>query len=116
MDKKGRLIPTVRIAPMSQHEEEEQARSTRTAEDQLLAAMLDHPDNSLAELGKACGWLTQKDEPQKSKLHRVMKRLEKDNLAKLFRDTWQLTDKGKTAAKTKQNDEIVKANARARFD
>jgi len=40
----------------------------------------------------------QNGDPYKSKVHRVMLRLQKSGLVKNHRETWQLTDPGKAAA------------------
>ena len=97
-DSKGRLIPTVRAVPVTQHEEETEAHCARSDEDELLVAMLES-GRSVAQLATACGWTLQNGDPYKSKVHRVMQRLLRSGLVKSHRDTWQLTDPGKNAAK-----------------
>ena len=97
-DSKGRLIPTVRAVSVTQHEEETEAHYARSDEDELLVAMLE-PGRSVAQLAAACRWTLQNGDPHKSKAHRVMLRLQKSGLVKNHRDTWQLTEPGKTAAK-----------------
>jgi hypothetical protein len=97
MDKKGRLIPTVRAVWISDAETERETEDARSDEDTLLQAML-IPGLSIAKLAEACGWLTSKGDPHKSKVDRTMKRLEKDKLAQLKRGTWGLTETGKTSA------------------
>jgi hypothetical protein len=96
-DSKGRLIPTVRAVPVTDQEEETQAHFARSDEDELLIAMLE-PGQSVAELAKACGWASDKGTPYKSKVHRVMLRLQKSGLVKNHREQWQLTEPGKTTA------------------
>jgi AAA domain len=103
VDTNGRLIPTVRAMPISEGEEESQARRTREDEDRLLAAMLSKADHqSIADLARACGWVTQNKEPQKSKVHRILERLEKKpKLVKKERGgEWVLTEDGKITART----------------
>ena len=56
------------------------------------------PGQSIADLAKACSWLTPGGEPYKSKVQRVLKRLEKDKLVATKRGVATLTDAGKTAA------------------
>jgi hypothetical protein len=97
MDKKGRLIPTVRAVWISDAETERATEDARTDEDALLQAML-MPSQSIANLAEACGWQTSKGEPYKSKVQRVLKRLEKDKLVSTKRGVATLTEAGKTAA------------------
>jgi hypothetical protein len=99
MDKKGRLIPTVRAAWMSDAETERETEHARSDEDTLLSAML-IPGRSIADLATACGWVTSKGEPHKSKVDRTMKRLAADKFAIKKRSTWVLSDAGKKAAET----------------
>jgi hypothetical protein len=99
MDKKGRLIPTVRAVWISDAETERATEDARSDEDTLLQAML-VPGQPVAKLARACGWLTSKGEPHKSKVDRTMKRLAADKLVTKKRDGWMLTDAGKKAAET----------------
>jgi hypothetical protein len=97
MDKKGRLIPTVKAVWISDAETERETEHARGDEDVLLRAML-MPGQSMADLAHACGWQTSAGEPHKSKVHRVIKRLEKDKLVTTKRGVWTLSEAGKTAA------------------
>jgi hypothetical protein len=97
MDAKGRLIPTVRAVWISDAETERETEYARGDEDTLLRALL-IPGQSIAELAKACHWLTAAGEPYKSKVQRVLKRLERDKLVTTKRGVAALTDAGKTAA------------------
>ena len=97
MDSKGRLIPTVKVVLVSEHEEAAQKQKTRNEEDQLLAAVAENADQSMAELARACGWLWQNGEPAKSKVERVLKRLKAEKLVKYSRGRWVLTPDGKKA-------------------
>jgi hypothetical protein len=96
-DKKGRLMPTVRAVWISDAETERETEAARGDEDALLRAML-MPDQSIADLANTCGWRTSSGDPHKSKVHRVVKRLEKDKLAVLKLGAWSLTGSGKTSA------------------
>jgi AAA domain/CHC2 zinc finger len=97
IDKKGRHIPTVRAVAISESDKDDLARTTRSNEDRLLVAMLE-PGRSVEALASACGWISSGGEAQKSKAHRIIKSLEKSALVRLHRGTYELTDKGKTAA------------------
>jgi DNA-binding MarR family transcriptional regulator len=59
-------------------------------EDALLRAIL-MPDQSMADLADACGWPT-------SKVQRILKRLEKENLVSTKRGVAALTEAGKIVA------------------
>jgi hypothetical protein len=97
MDKKGRIIPTVRAVWISDAETERETEDARSDEDALLKAML-IPGQSIADLATACGWCTSSGEPYKSKVQRVLKRLDKDKLVVTKRGVATLTDSGKTSA------------------
>jgi AAA domain len=97
MDKKGRIIPTVRAVWISDSENARETEDARSDEDALLKTML-MPGQSLADLANACGWRTSTGEPYKSKVQRVLKRLEKDKLVATKRGVATLTDAGKAAA------------------
>jgi hypothetical protein len=97
VDKKGRHIPTVRAVAISESDKDDLARTTRSNEDQLLVAMIE-PGRSVEALATACGWRSSAGEAQKSKAYRTIKSLEKSGLVRLHRGTYELTDKGKTAA------------------
>jgi hypothetical protein len=97
MDQKGRLIPTVKAVWISDAETERETEHARSDEDVLLRALL-IPDQSIADLAKACNWLTSSGDPYKSKVQRVLKRLEGDKLVTTKRGTAVLTDVGKKAA------------------
>ena len=98
VDKKGRLVPTVRTVALSEAEEAEVAQGSRRDEDQLLMALLSHSDCSIADLARACGWLLTDGQPAKSKTYRTAERLRADKLAKRTRGRWGLTDDGRKAA------------------
>jgi hypothetical protein len=97
MDAKGRLIPTVRAVWISDAETERETEDARSDEDTLLEAML-MPGQSIANLANACGWHISSGDAYKSKVQRVLKRLEKDKLVSTKRGEATLTEAGKAAA------------------
>jgi hypothetical protein len=99
IDKKGRIIPTVRAVWISDSETARETEEARGDEDELLKVML-KPGQSIADLANSCGWHMSSGEPYKSKVQRVLKRLEKDKLVVTRRGVATLTDAGKTAANT----------------
>jgi hypothetical protein len=110
-DKKGRLMPTVRAVWISDAETERETEDARGDEDTLLRAML-MPNLSIADLANACGWRTSTGDPYKSKVQRILKRLEKDKLANTKRGVATLTEAGKAAA----NAAAERLNAPKLFD
>lgn len=102
-DADGRLLPTVRAVPITESEEETQAHKQRTEEDRLLTEMLKLPGQSVADLARACGFLLGSGDPHKSKVQRMLTLLAKKpkpGFTDSNRDKWELTEKGKTAART----------------
>ena len=97
MDKKGRLIPTVRAVWISNSENEQQTVKARGDEDVLLKALI-QSGQSLADLAKACGWFLADGQPYKSKVQRTLNSLVKDKLVAIKRGEHLLTDAGKKAA------------------
>ena len=99
VDTKGRMSPTVRAVVITDTDKEADATAARSDEDQILVAMLERP-RSIAGLAIACNWVSSGGEPQKSKVHRVMRGLEKSGHVKKGRgDVYELTDRGSKSAK-----------------
>jgi hypothetical protein len=103
MDSKGRLIPTLKVVLVGEHEEAAQQQKIWNEEDQLLAALAENSDRSLADLARACDWVWQNGEPAKSKVERVLKRLKVAKLVNQLRGRWVLTAEGKKAASKSSN-------------
>jgi hypothetical protein len=101
IDSKGRLIPTVKAVAISEDEEAAEKQSTRDEEDQLLTALAENPNSSMADLARTCEWMWQSGVPAKSRVERVLKRLKDAKLVKQVRGQWVLTDEGKKAAGSK---------------
>jgi hypothetical protein len=102
VDSDGDLIPTVRAVAMSEDEVKAERERLHSDEDALLAAMLDHPGGSIAELAQACGWFVKDGNPAKARVQRRIDRLAKEVAPKLIRkkrDRWQLTAEGEKAAR-----------------
>jgi hypothetical protein len=98
VDTKGRLVPTVKAVVISEAEEKERSQGARADEDQLLAALAEDSDRSLACLARACGWIWQSGEPAKSRVERVLGRLHKAKLVMQVRGRWELTKEGEKEA------------------
>jgi AAA domain len=103
LDKKGRIIPTVRAVWVTEAESEQQTIKARSDEDVLLKALL-QSGQSQADLAKACNWLLQDGQPYKSKVARTLDRLVKHKLVTIKRGEHALTDAGKKAALSREED------------
>lgn len=99
VDTKGRMSPTVRAAAITDTDTDDLARTTRSAEDAILVAILEQP-RPIAALATACGWVSSGGTPAKSKAHRILGGLEKSGHVKKGRGSiYELTDRGDKAAK-----------------
>jgi hypothetical protein len=98
-DSKGRLIPSVVAVPVGDDEQEQLSKSARSDEDAVLETMLNYQNNgSIASWCQHLGWVSESGEPQKSKMHRIIKRLSEDKLTKQTRRKWSLTRLGREEA------------------
>jgi hypothetical protein len=93
-DSKGRLIPTVIAKYLSDTAQEEIAAAARTDEDQVLQAIKEGAV-SFADIAKALGWYTAKNEPNRAKSQRCLGRLKRAKLVAVERGRHVLTEKGK---------------------
>jgi hypothetical protein len=94
-DGRGRSIFTVFAKYLSDEAGEQMAESARREEDALLANINEHGHGTIAALAQRMGWLTNKGQPHKSKVHRVLKRLLEAKLVRSTRERVELTELGK---------------------
>jgi hypothetical protein len=116
VDSKGRLLPTVKAVAVTEREEATEKQGARDEENQLLTALAENPNRSLAELARACAWFWITGEPAKSKVERVLGRLKADRLVRLLRGEYVLTDEGKKAVKAAKGNEKGDENGDERDD
>jgi DNA-binding MarR family transcriptional regulator len=115
VDRKGREIPTVYAVAISEQEEEAQEASAERDEDQLLAELAKNPKRSVADLARACGWLLINGEPHKSKVDRVLKRLQADKLVKRVRGKhWRLTPEAEKMLEEEEEEQQAEDRSGAR--
>lgn len=93
-DSKGRLMPTVIAAHLSDTAQEDIAKATRSREDDLLKALHDNPSASQAKLATALGWKMKDGNPHKVQVARTLTSLTKAKLITKERDGYTLTAKG----------------------
>jgi AAA domain/Primase C terminal 2 (PriCT-2) len=101
VSKTGKLMPTVIAEPLSQAREEEMRKIARNEEDLVLEEIGNHPHSSQADIARHLGWLNQKGEIQKAKVHRIVKELKRQKLVEETRAGLSLTEKGNKAIKAK---------------
>jgi len=94
-------MPTVIAEPLSEAREEEMRKIARNEEDLVLKEIGNHPHSSQADIARQLGWLNQKGEIQKAKVHRIVKELKKQKLIEETRAGLSLTEKGNKAIKAK---------------
>jgi hypothetical protein len=80
---------------LSDQEYRERERSVHTAEDKILAFMLENENASLADTAKA----VMGNENKKSAVWRILQNLEKSKLVRKVRGKYDLTKEGEKAAK-----------------
>jgi DNA-binding PadR family transcriptional regulator len=109
VDSKDRQLPTIHAVAITAAEEEEQEASTEYDENRLLVALAGKKPLSIADLAQRCGWLLANGEPHKSKIDRILRRLQTDGLVKRVRGRkYRLTDKGRQELGAADDDEITK--------
>ena len=101
-DSKGRSIPTVMASVVTESTRTELAAKARKDEDAVLVLMLQGGGSSVAKMAEALGWIGSTGHPQKSRVQYTLKKLEADKLAENGREGWELTKKGKDAARKVQ--------------
>jgi hypothetical protein len=99
VDTKGRLVWSIYAQAVSDAEQEALKNVGHAEQGKVLRVMLDHPGCSLAEIAKQLDWLTQRKEPSKQKVHRIMMKLQKAKLVQQRLDErYVLTRSGREAA------------------
>lgn len=93
-DSKGRLMPTVIAACISEAQQEEMAKVGRANEDLVLVQLKDDGSASEAKIASALGWRFKNSDPDKSKVHRAIIKLRADKLITGARDGYVLTKEG----------------------
>jgi DNA-binding MarR family transcriptional regulator len=97
-DSKGRHIPTVIAEPLDRKQEAAIEAGVRSDEDSVLIVLAEHEGIPVSAIADRLGWRTPKGDPLKSKVFRLIERLEKAKLVAKTRGAAGLTDKGKQAA------------------
>src|SRR5947207_3835989 len=101
VDTKGRPLPTVRASVVTEAEAAADAQAAIASEDRLLIAMDKRADGTFEQWAADCRLFVNGDQmkPNKSAVHRIMRRLDKDKLVTKKGRGFVLTKEGKAAAK-----------------
>ena len=98
IDSKGRLIPTVISAYISDNEKEEIAAQKLSDENVVLNLIATNPKVSKANIAATLGWTLHSGEPHKTKAVRCLKDLERQKLIKPMRGGgYKITPEGSKA-------------------
>jgi len=94
-DSRGSEIWSVFAKPASEQEQEEIRKAIEADLAAIMMDLRDEPDLSLADLARRRSWYTKQNLPDKSKVQRRVRKLEKNKWADRDGDRLELTDKGK---------------------
>jgi hypothetical protein len=98
VDADGRKMPSVVAGPMGELEAERVQAAAETDEDLILAIVGHNKGCSVSAMARKASWTTAAGVPHKSKVARVLARLESDKLIARYRGTkYAITDAGKRA-------------------
>jgi len=96
-DKHKRDILTVVAHPIDEIQATHQAAQNVANEDAVLRAIRDNPKWSLADIARHLGWIGYQDKPERWRVQRAIKALEREKLVRKFRGKYSITEAGKTA-------------------
>jgi hypothetical protein len=93
------------VATLQTEEQAEKAvKQATTDENTVLEWLRRTPGISLANIAHNVGWVSDSGVPNKAKVHRLLKTLERLKLAKSWRGKWRITDTGKAELNGSQLD------------
>ncbi len=93
-DRKGRHFVSVVATLQTTEQAEKEIRGTLSDENTVLELLRQNPGISVADIAMNAGWISSKGTPAKSKVHRLLLNLKKDNLVRMFRKKWRITETG----------------------
>jgi AAA domain/Primase C terminal 2 (PriCT-2) len=94
-DRKGRPIVSIVASIQTDDQAETAVKAILREENTVLEWMRRYPDISIKDIALNAKWVAPSGAPLKSKVHRLMKSLQRDKLVTLHRSKWKLTDAGK---------------------
>ena len=112
-DTRGRDVPTVLAAALSDGEAAGRSAEARSDVDEVLL-QVERGAGSIADIAASLGWLGQSGNPQKSRVHRALDRLRRGGLVKQdARKGYVLTKAGQEAAVEARHDKHWRASGEA---
>jgi DNA-binding MarR family transcriptional regulator len=94
-DSRGTLIYSVFAKPASEQDQEEISKAIDADLAAIMAALRDEPGLSLTEIARRLCWRNRQNLPDKSKVQRRVRKLEKNKWAERDGDRLELSEKGK---------------------
>jgi hypothetical protein len=94
-DSRGTLIYSVFAKPASEQDQEEISKAIDADLAAIMAALRDEPGLSLTEIARRLGWYNRQNLPDKSRVQRRVRKLEKNKWAERDGDRLELAEKGK---------------------
>jgi hypothetical protein len=98
-DTRGRDVLTIIANPIDDIEASNEAAQAVANEDAVLKTLHDNPAWSFANIATAVGWVSDEGKPEKWRVQRALKRLDRDKLVRKFRGKWRVTEAGEKAIK-----------------
>jgi RecA-family ATPase len=93
-DAKGRRFVSIVATLQSEEQSEKAIGQAAQDENTVLEHLRRTPGISIANVAANAGWVSETGVPNKAKVHRLLKSLAKDKLAKFWRGKWQITTAG----------------------
>nr|BDD46903.1 hypothetical protein 33 [Paracoccaceae bacterium] len=103
LDRYGRQIETVILERLHEMDAHELRKETLKLEDKVLLLVDKYPQQSVADRCFDCGLINDQNDPQKSKMQRILAGLAEDKFIKRVRDRWELTSAGKKEVERLKN-------------
>jgi hypothetical protein len=99
LDKKGRPFVSVVAALQTAEAADLAVKQAISEENVVLEWLRRHPGITIRDIATNAGWTSEKGSPATSKVHRLLKSLSGNKLAKNWRGKWMITDAGKAELK-----------------
>jgi RecA-family ATPase len=95
LDQRDRPIVSIVATLQTATEAEDAARLVHSDENTVLELLRRHPGISIRAICDNTGWVATDGKPLVSKVHRLLKTLQRDKLVTLHRRKWKISDAGK---------------------
>ena len=94
-DRRGRPIMSIIAVLQTDAEAEDVARRAVSEENTVLEWLRRHPGIAIKDIALNAGWVGATGVPNKAKVHRLLRTLQKEKLVAIHRGKWKLTEVGK---------------------